>query len=267
MIFLKIINISKQYQNSQLIWYQKKDNQFAIKNLSIDIIKNEIFALVGESGCGKTTLGRCLLHLTKPNQGQVIYNGIDLMKLKEREFRRYRPKLQMIFQNPDQALNPKQTIGVCLAEPIKTHWQISPSDLESRIIKLLRMVGLNKNSISRFPHELSGGQQQRVVIARALSTNPSFLIADEPTSSLDAVHKWHITNLLKNLQQQLGLTMLFISHDFKIVARLADRIGVMFQGELVEVGSREKILKSPSHPYVKLLLRSSKLNFNSLVNN
>ena len=260
MIFLKIRNLSKKYQGNYSLFRKNNLDKHALINFSLDLYKNEIFALVGESGSGKTTLGQCVLQLMRPNEGQIIYQDIDLLQMKERQFRQYRPKFQMIFQHPEQALNPRQTVGSCLVEPLQIHSQLSGDSLWDQVIKLLDKVGLNEQLIPRFPYELSGGQQQRVVIARALSTNPSFLIADEPTSSLDAVHKRKIIALIKNLQQQLGLTMLLISHDLRAVSHIADRIGVMYRGELIEYGSKERILKNPVKPYTKLLLESIKIN-------
>ena len=261
MVFLKIENISKCYRHTSPFFQPGNGDQYAVKNVSFDIHENEILALVGESGSGKTTLGRCLIRLIEPNSGAVYHQGENLIRLREKEFRRYRRQFQMIFQNPDQALNPRQTVASCLAEPIRVHDRLTGSGLSTRISEILRMVGLTDDLLSRYPHELSGGQQQRVVIARALATRPIFLIADEPTSSLDAILRRQVISLLKSIQQKLGLTILLISHDIALVSQLADRIGVMVQGQIVEIAPRDRLLKSPSHAYSKLLLKSYHMNF------
>lgn len=254
MILFEIRNLVKCYKRQHNLFVKDNDTVYAVNNVSLDIYQGETLALVGESGCGKTTFGRCLLHLITPDKGEVIYNGIDLLRLKESELRTIRPKFQMIFQHPERALNPGQTVGSCLTEPLRLFAHLKNTQLWDRAAELLDIVGLNDTIFSSYPHELSGGQQQRVVIARALSTNPLFIIADEPTSSLDAIYKWQIIQLLKQIQQKLGLTVLFISHDIHLVSKIADRIAVMNQGELIEIGDKKEILVSPDHPYTKLIL-------------
>jgi peptide/nickel transport system ATP-binding protein len=240
MSFFKIENLTKTYLKRRG-FYKSPERFYAIKNLSLDLRENEIFAIIGESGSGKTTLGRCLIRFVPVDTGKIIYQGVDLLKLKEKDYRRYRPKFQMIFQNSAQALDPRQRIGACLAEPLKKHKKLSGNALWNNVIQLLGKVKLGEELLSRLPHELSGGQQQRVIIARALTTDPTLLIADEPTASLDNKHKQAIIELLKSLHQELGLTIVIISHDLSVVSQIADRFAVMYQGELVEVNDSETV--------------------------
>jgi oligopeptide/dipeptide ABC transporter ATP-binding protein len=233
-------------------------HRIGVHNLSLNIVANECLALVGESGSGKTTLGRCILRLIRADQGSVIYDGVDLLQMPEKEFRQFRPRFQMIHQNHSQTLNPRQSVGSCLKEPLKLHHQYRKQALTSRVEELLSMVRLDAELMTRFPHELSGGQRQRVAIARALTTSPSLVIADEPTSSLDASIKRQITELLADLRHRLGLTLLLISHDLAMVSNISDRIAVMYNGTLVEVAPTNLLIRSPSHPYSKLLSASAK---------
>lgn len=257
MSLIEIKNLNKTYHSTEGFFFRKSRRNRTIKNISFQIEQNEIFGLVGESGSGKTTLGQCLLRFIKPDSGEFLFNGIDVLKLPANQFRKIRPDMQMIFQNPALALNPRQTVNACIAEALLVREKIGRQQLNQKVADLLKQIGLSADLSSRFPEELSGGQQQRVVIARALAASPKFLIADEPTSSLDAALKKQIITLLKNMQQQYGLSVLFISHDLAVVARIADRIGVMQNGEFVEMASRDELLNRPKHEYTRLLLESA----------
>jgi ABC-type glutathione transport system ATPase component len=260
MSFIKIKNLNKQYAISN--GFLKREKMCAaVKNFTLDIFKNEIVGLVGESGSGKTTLGKCLLRLIEPDAGQILLKDTDLMRLSQKELREVRPMLQMIFQNPTLALNPRQTVAACLAEAIRAGKHTASKKVRPRIIELLSLVGLDEQLLTRLPAELSGGQQQRVVIARALAPSPQFLVADEPTSSLDAALKQQIIVLLKKLQKQLNLSILFISHDLAVVSQIAQRIGVMYRGELIELATRDELLQHPRQEYTRLLLDSAGLRW------
>ena len=264
-VFLKIINLSKEYRISKGLFGKTISRRMAVKSISLEIFAGECLALVGESGSGKTTLGRCLLRLAHADQGSVIFNGVDLLQMPDNEFRRFRPKFQMIFQNPVQVLNPRQSIGSCLKEPLRVWGNYRKELLSLRVQEFLYLVGLDSDMITRFPHELSAGQRQRVAIARALTTCPTFLVADEPTSSLDASLKRHIIDLLMDLRRRLGLTLFLISHDLAMVSHASDRIAVMYNGAVVEVAHTNSLIRSPVHPYTKLLVQaaSNRININS----
>jgi oligopeptide/dipeptide ABC transporter ATP-binding protein len=268
---IQIRKLSKIFCNTSGLSSWKKEEKHALKNVSVSIYKGEVFALVGESGSGKTTLGKCILKFIQPDSGQIIFDGVNLTQLKERNLKSVRKKIQMIFQNPQQALNPKQTVSSCILEVLKTHEKMSKDNTQKRLLELLTLVQLDESIILKYPFELSGGQQQRLVIARALSTRPNIIIADEPTSSLDAIIKLQIIDLFKKLQKNLNLTILFISHDLAIVSKIANRIGVMYKGEIVEQASKKDLLNNPFHPYTQLLLNSVKIeglqtnNFNNQV--
>lgn len=258
---LKIINLTKEYQTGGTFFRGTK-SRFAVTNISIDIFTGECLALIGETGSGKSTLGKCLLRLANADAGSAFYNDIDLFQLSEKEFRHYRPKFQMIFQNPLQTLNPRQSIGACLTEPLKVHKSYNKKESSNRVRELLFSVGLEADMVSRFPHELSGGQRQRIAIARALATEPIFLVADEPTSSLDASVKHQIIELLQDLQFRFHLTLLLISHDLTMVYEISNRIAVMYDGVIVEIAPSMTLMRSPVHPYSKLLVQSASDNLN-----
>ncbi len=226
----------------------------ALKPTTLTIRSGETLALVGESGCGKSTLGRTLLRLYEPTGGKVFFKGCEITALSPRELKAMRRHMQIIFQDPFSSLNPRMTIGDILAEPLKIHLPKSPH--QKRVFELLDLVNLPKNCIGRFPHEFSGGQRQRIVIARALALSPEFIVCDEPISALDVSIQAQIANLLLTLQKELKLTYLFIAHDLAMVKVLANRIAVMYLGEIVEIGPAEEILTHPKHPYTQLLLSS-----------
>ena len=225
----------------------------AVDDMTFDIYKGETVSLVGESGCGKSTTGRCMIKLYQPTKGQVLYDGKDIFKQSHAEKREFCNKVQMIFQNPYSSLNPRMTVKEIVGEGLKQQG-ISQKEIDERVEKLLKMVGLNKDHMSRFPHEFSGGQRQRIGIARALSMEPEFIICDEPISALDVSIQAQVINMLKELQESLGLTYLFIAHDLSVVKYISDRVIVMYLGTMVETAETEELYDHPMHPYTQALL-------------
>lgn len=226
----------------------------AIDGVSFGIKRGETLGLVGESGCGKTTVGRTIIRIYDPTDGAVYYKGKDIALLSERELKPYRQKVQMIFQDPYASLNPRMTVSDIITEPLVIHKLVKPEEYQNRVYELLEMVGLNPEHANRYPHEFSGGQRQRVGIARALAASPEFIICDEPISALDVSIQAQIVNLLEDLQEQLKLTYLFIAHDLAMVRHISDRIAVMYLGEIVEIGSSDELCDNPKHPYTIALL-------------
>jgi peptide/nickel transport system ATP-binding protein/oligopeptide transport system ATP-binding protein len=237
--------------------FRKKDAIKAVDDVSFYIEKEEILGLVGESGCGKTTCGKVILRLQEPTEGKIYYNNNDITGLTKKEMHEYRKKMMIIYQDPFGSLDPRMTIGATIAEPIEVH-NIIPreekEEKENRIIEIMEKVGLTPDQINRYPHEFSGGQRQRIGIARALATNPEFIVADEPVSALDVSIQAQIINLLKDLQKEFGLTLLFITHDLSVIKHISDRIVVMYAGKLVESAPKNELFKNPLHPYTKALL-------------
>lgn len=226
----------------------------ALDDISFEIRQGETLGLVGESGCGKSTTGRAVLQLHKPTSGQVYFEGQDLTQLDDETLRQLRPQMQMVFQDSYSSLNPRHSVGKIVTEPQLLHGQIAPAQMKERAAELLEMVGLNPAFVKRFPHEFSGGQRQRINIARALALNPRFLVCDEPISALDVSIQAQIINLLQDLQEQLGLTYLFIAHDLSIVRYLSNRIAVMYLGRVMELADRDRLFNTPYHPYTQSLI-------------
>ena len=227
----------------------------AVDGVSFSIRRGETLGLVGESGCGKTTTGRCILQLEKPTSGQIIFEGQELTAFSEKELRKVRRRMQVIFQDPYSSLNPRMTVGQIIAEPLAVH-DIVPERWarKARVTQLLSHAGLLPAMADRYPHELSGGQRQRVGVARALAMEPSLIICDEPVSALDVSIQAQIINLLEELQAEFGLTYLFVAHDLSVVRHISDRVAVMYLGKIAEITDRKSLYESPQHPYTKALL-------------
>ena len=250
---IQIKNLQKTYNEEKSFLAPKKEPQLVLKNVNLDIKKGEIVSLVGESGCGKSTLANCILRLITPEAGEILYNGIDVLKLNKKETFEYRKKIQMIFQNPYSSLNPKMKIKETLEEPLIIHGE---KNRDEKVEEIINLVGLSFDDLKKYPHEFSGGQRQRIAIARALILKPEFIVADEPVSALDVSICAQIINLLLELREKLNLTMLFISHDLNLVRYLSDRIAVMNKGEIVEFRETNELFENPYDEYSKYLLSS-----------
>jgi ABC-type oligopeptide transport system ATPase subunit len=250
---VSIRGLSKNFPSRGLLG--RKKNIRAVDNVDLEIPRGKIVGLVGESGCGKTTLSRCILRLEIPDRGRVIFDGADLSALSTGELRLMRRKMQIVFQDPNSALNPKMKIKNSIGEGLENyHWPLSQR--ENRVCELMETVGISPDMRNRYPHEFSGGQRQRIVIARALAMNPEFLVLDEPVSNLDVSVQAQIVNLLLDLKEKFNMTYLFISHDLHLVSYLSDYMAVMYQGKIVESGSVEALLSCPRHPYTRQLFAS-----------
>ena len=240
---------------SGVIFQKKVADIKAVDGVSVDIRRGETLGLVGESGCGKTTTGRCILQLYKPTSGQVLFEGHDLTTLKGGQLRRFRRRMQMIFQDPYSSLDPRQNAGSIIGEPLIVHKMTnSRGEYREQVAELLSVVGLNPSMSNRFPHEFSGGQRQRIGVARALAVRPSLIVCDEPVSALDVSIQAQVINLLEDLQEQFNLTYLFIAHDLSVVRHISDRIAVMYLGKIMELADRTELYENPLHPYTKALL-------------
>lgn len=226
----------------------------AVDNVSFYIKKGETLGIVGESGCGKSTTGRTLIKLYEPTDGKILFDGEDITRYNEKQMLPFRKRMQMVFQDPYASLNSRMTINEIIGEAMETHHIATGAEKNERILELLNRVGLMKDHASRYPHEFSGGQRQRVGIARALAVNPEFVICDEPISALDVSIQAQVINMLEDLQNEMGLTYLFIAHDLSMVKHISNRIGVMYLGNLVEIGGSDEINEHPAHPYTEALL-------------
>ena len=255
-VLLEVKDLKMHFPITEGIFTQREVGQVkAVDGISFHINRGETVGLVGESGSGKTTTGRCVLQLYEPTSGQVLYEGIDLTKLTNKEMQPFRRKMQIIFQDPYGSLNPRMTARAIVEDPIKIHKLISnKKDRAERVDELFQIVGLNPYLGDRYPHEFSGGQRQRIGIARALAVEPAFVVADEPVSALDVSIQAQVINLMEELQERFNITFLFIAHDLAVVRHLSHRVLVMYLGKIVEVASREALYENPLHPYTKALL-------------
>lgn len=226
----------------------------AVDDLSFDIYPGETFGLVGESGCGKSTAGRTILRLYEPTSGEVRFDGVNIYELKKHDMKEIRQKMQMIFQDPYASLDPRMTVEDIISEPLDIYGIGSSKERKERVVDLLKLVGLSSEHAQRFPHEFSGGQRQRIGIARALALRPQFIVCDEPISALDVSIQAQVVNLLNELQNNLGLTLLFIAHDLSMVRYISDRVGVMYLGRMMELAESDELYQNPLHPYTKALL-------------
>jgi oligopeptide transport system ATP-binding protein len=252
---LDVRNLVMHFPLTQGIIFQKKVGAVqAVDGVSLAVNRGETLGLVGESGCGKSTTGRAILQLYKPTAGEVFFDGQDLTKLDGGNMRKMRRHLQMIFQDPYASLNPRMTVGSIVSEPMQIHNLVPKNQRNQRVQELLQTVGLNPYFANRYPHEFSGGQRQRIGIARALAANPDFIVCDEPVSALDVSIQAQIVNLLEDLQNEFGLTYLFIAHDLSVVRHISDRVAVMYLGKIVELADRNALYEDPLHPYTKALL-------------
>jgi peptide/nickel transport system ATP-binding protein len=250
---LDVRGLTKEYASGRG-WFSRKPAVRAVDEVSFSVASGETFGLVGESGCGKTTTGRCILRLIEPTSGQIRFQDRDLLALSSREMRQARRHLQIVFQDPYSSLNPRMRAGAIVAEPLIIHRIGTRASRDTRVRELFELVGLDPTDARKYPHEFSGGQRQRIGLARAIALEPSLVICDEPVSALDVSVQAQVVNLLLDLQQRLGLTYLFIAHDLRLVRQICDRVAVMYRGRLVEVAAAERIFSRPVHPYTKALL-------------
>ena len=251
---LRVENLVMHFPIYQGVIRRQVGAVHAVDGVSFEIYKGETLGLVGESGCGKSTTGRAILRLYKPTDGHVYYDGTDLASLSEREMRKMRRKLQIIFQDPYASLNPRMTVADIVGEPLIVHKVASGKEVQERVQELLALVGLNPAFADRYPHEFSGGQRQRIGVARSLALQPDLIICDEPISALDVSIQAQVINLLEDLQKQFGLTYLFIAHDLSVVRHISDRVAVMYLGVIVELAERNELYDHPLHPYSQALL-------------
>ncbi|WP_190014392.1 ATP-binding cassette domain-containing protein [Geosporobacter subterraneus] len=253
-ILLEVENLSKHYTLRKDLLSPKTVIK-AVDHISFSVYEGETLGLIGESGCGKTTIGELILRLNKRDTGKICFLGQDIAAIKEIEMRKLRKDMQIVFQQSQETLDPKAAIGELLAAPLRLHRIVPEDEIEGEVVRLLNLVGLQPQDQHKHTYQLSGGQKQRVGIARAIASRPKFVICDEPVSALDVSVQGQILNLLKSLKQELGLTYLFISHDLKVIQHICDRIAVMYKGKIVEIGSAAELIQNPKHEYTKKLMQ------------
>ncbi|WP_424982222.1 ABC transporter ATP-binding protein [Maritalea sp. S77] len=253
-VLVKADNVKVHFPIHKGILRKQVGSVKAVDGLSFEIRKGETLGLVGESGCGKSTAGRAMLRLYELTEGQLDFEGVDIASLDPKALREMRPRMQMIFQDPQACLNPRMTVGSIIAEPLDEHTNLSTAEKREKVKELLDAVGMNRDYVNRYPHEFSGGQRQRIGIARALALDPDFIVCDEPIAALDVSIQAQVVNLLQDIQERMGLTYLFISHDLSMVRHIADRVAVMYLGKIVELAEKRDLYKSPKHPYTQALL-------------
>ncbi len=254
---LEVIHLKKIYPVSAGIFSRTVGFLKAVDDVSFVLEKGTTLGLVGESGCGKTTLARMILNLEQPTNGKVLFNGRNIFELKKEQKQQFRKEVQIIFQDPFSSLNPRKNVGSIIGEPLIIHKTVPRAAVPEKIMQLMELVGLQKEHISRYPHEFSSGQRQRIGIARALSLNPRVIIADEPVSALDVSIQAQIINLLQDIQDRMNLTYLFISHDLRVVRYISHKVMVMYLGKLVEIAPKEQLYTDPQHPYTEALLSAA----------
>lgn len=249
---LEVKNLEKKF-TADSAWFQPKQYVHAVNGVSLDLHEKETISIVGESGCGKSTTGRCVLRLIEPTSGEVIFQGKNITTLSKKEMNDIRKNIQMVFQDPMASMNPKLSIKEILSEPLLAH-KVPRREHNQLLSETMRLVGLSESHLARFPHEMSGGQRQRIGIARAIILRPKIVVLDEPVSALDVSVQSQILNLLQDLQEELGLSYIFISHDLGVVEHISHRVGVMYLGEMVEIASKKELFEVPLHPYTKALM-------------
>ncbi|MDD3845716.1 MAG: ATP-binding cassette domain-containing protein [Syntrophorhabdaceae bacterium] len=259
---LSVLDIKKHYEVRRSVFSLARETIRAVDGVSFELAAGETLGVVGESGSGKSTLARCVLLLERPDGGEIVFDGVDLLKAGAEEVKRLRKEMQIIFQDPYSSLNPRMKVSEIISEPVQFHGMAKGKvNVGARVAEILRSVGLDEDFLKKYPHEMSGGQRQRVAIGRALATEPALIIADEPVSSLDVSIQAQIVNLFLDIREKSNISMVFVSHDLNIVRFLSDRILVLYKGKVVETGGRDQVLLNPLHPYTRMLIKASRGEF------